>query len=487
MRSRYPETKVSSYCYHPIHVVDDTKDIYVPCGKCDGCRLHKANEWSMRVGNEIECNPFSIFFSLTYSNKFLPRLLYDPDKRVMFSDHVQNIRFDGTKVVRRKDDLVLSLKKFIPARNLQGNYLPYASKRDIILWLKLIRKNLIENGFTNRFDVSGKPLPLFRYFIISEYGPTTYRPHFHGLIFPSNEEISAFILERCIFPCWQMCDEDRVQPYVHYCDSGARGYVTQYLTMSADLPAVYKCYKELAPFRLSSKSPSIGSTSFVAKEVFQNVSQRIMVYSKQIARLGVKAILSYPSYYGNSLFPKCFRYGVSSSQRIQFVYGCLLRATYKGGYPYFVCSSWFRALLHPLDYAAAKAAYKFCYDVRGLDYFLYTLDMYYYLRSMSVLRKWYEEQQTIDLAKRPYDFLLLYDNLNEFVFGARFDTGTKRLAFQYFFEPLGIFDPLDLSERDIYQGHRDPNNVYQREVSSIVQSMVKESKYNEFSGNCPYV
>ena len=489
MRSRFPTTKVSSYCFHPVHVVDDTKDLYVPCGKCDGCRLHKANEWSMRVGSEIEQNPFSIFFSLTYSNKFLPHMVYDDVRKCMISDHSDNIRFDGTKVVRRRDGIVLPIKKFVPVRGMDKSVLAYASRRDIQLYLKLIRKKLIENGFKQPV-IDGRAQPYFRYFIISEYGPTTFRPHYHGIIFPNGlgeerQKIASFILECCLYPCWQMCDESRIEPYNHYCDSGAKGYVTQYLTMSADIPAVYRDYKEVQTFRLSSKSPSIGTSSFVDEEVCPDVSRRVMGYTKSIARLGTKSFLSYPSYYAVRLFPKCYRYGVSSSERIQFVYGCLLRATYKGGYPYAVCSSWFRALLHPLDYAAAKAAYRFCYDFRGLDYYLYTIDMFYYLRAMDVLRKWYHEMES-----RSYDtmsFVDMYDNLDEFIMQARFGIGCFPLAFDYFFNPKGIYSPLDIDARLCYTGKNTPNDVYKKEVSSIVQSMVKESKYNELSGNCPHV
>ena len=74
MASRYVSTPVVDYCFNPIRVFDDGKDIIVPCGKCDGCLLHKANEWSMRCGMEIEGSPATIFGSLTYSNKYYPKL-----------------------------------------------------------------------------------------------------------------------------------------------------------------------------------------------------------------------------------------------------------------------------------------------------------------------------------------------------------------------------------------------------------------------------
>ena len=37
MASRYPSIKVVDYCFNPRHVVDEDKDIIVPCGKCEGC------------------------------------------------------------------------------------------------------------------------------------------------------------------------------------------------------------------------------------------------------------------------------------------------------------------------------------------------------------------------------------------------------------------------------------------------------------------
>ena len=128
MASRYPITQVVDYCYNPIHVVDDDKDIIVPCGRCDGCLLHKANEWSMRCGMEIEDTPCTIFGSLTYENKYLPKLarvdsckfvrygnfksdgscdLIMDSQSVWISDHPYNIRFNGVQDVLREDHITV--------------------------------------------------------------------------------------------------------------------------------------------------------------------------------------------------------------------------------------------------------------------------------------------------------------------------------------------------------------------------------------------
>ena len=46
----------------------------VPCGKCLGCHLDRAREWSDRCLMEMDARPDApaYFLTLTYSNQFLP-------------------------------------------------------------------------------------------------------------------------------------------------------------------------------------------------------------------------------------------------------------------------------------------------------------------------------------------------------------------------------------------------------------------------------
>lgn len=482
MASRYPTTKVSSYCYHPVHVVDENKDIFVPCGKCDGCRLHQANTWSQRLGMDMESCPNSIFFNLTWNNKYLPKLIYDRNQHRLISDHSLNIRFDSVKDVPRKDNIVLEEKSFVKITHFDGDFLAYASKRDIQLWLKILRKKI--------FDIYGKGTKntSLRYFIISEFGPTTFRPHIHGVLMPEDREVAETILsERFIYTSWQMCDENRVTPFTHFADSGAKGYVTQYLTSSANLPRIYQLCKEVRSWRLSSKAQAVGLAAFSDAEVFRHISDGNMEYVRTIPRLGNKVVLSYPTYLLNRLFPKCYRYGVSSSSRIEFVYGSLLRNICLGRYPSALYTSWLRAFLHPNDYQAAKAAARFCTNRHALTHYLYSLDMVYYKRSMHVLKKWYYDMENINISLRPFDYLLMYDNWNQVIQNSRANIGSWRLAFDLFFASIGLdLNCFEVDARLIYKGYNMTDPQYVLEVQKIKQDMIKQSKYNEYSGNCPH-
>lgn len=95
----------------------------VPCGKCPQCLANQRQEWVFRLQQEYEKCSFGLFVTLTYDDEHLP---------------------------------------------LCG-----VEKRDVQLFLKRLRK---------RFQAQE-----LRYYIVSEYGDHTHRPHYHGLFFFSNK------------------------------------------------------------------------------------------------------------------------------------------------------------------------------------------------------------------------------------------------------------------------------------------------------------
>lgn len=118
-------------CISPITVVDKKTKVVtlVPCGKCYPCLLRKRHEWFFRLSCEADCSRGpNRFVTLTYTDEELPV-------------------------------------------NRAG--IPVVSKRDCQLFLKRLRTSC-----ERRFGCSD-----IRYFLISEYGPTTLRPHYHLALF----------------------------------------------------------------------------------------------------------------------------------------------------------------------------------------------------------------------------------------------------------------------------------------------------------------
>lgn len=111
------------------------KSIQVPCGKCCECRKRYQNDWALRINEEIKHFGYkAVFVTLTYNNDTVPKVVDKESGSIYLSvnkKHVQNL-----------------IKRF------RTNYK---------------RANGVDAEFT--------------YFLTSEYGPRTLRPHYHALFF----------------------------------------------------------------------------------------------------------------------------------------------------------------------------------------------------------------------------------------------------------------------------------------------------------------
>ena len=98
-------------CYHPIvgirtatgvsfesHRRLDGHSIELPCGRCIGCRMRRASDWSLRVMHESRLWPENCFVTLTYAPGCLP-----PNSSLEHSDFqkfMKRVRFHVKRPVR---------------------------------------------------------------------------------------------------------------------------------------------------------------------------------------------------------------------------------------------------------------------------------------------------------------------------------------------------------------------------------------------------
>lgn len=128
-------------CYNPITITIEepnatggVRRVAVPCGKCMSCLRDYQNAWSLRIQEEFIHYGYGYFFTLTYNNDSVPTVADTDSGRLYQSvckSHVQD-------------------------------------------WLKRFRTRLLRKN--------GRPKEI-KYFITSEYGPRTLRPHYHGVLF----------------------------------------------------------------------------------------------------------------------------------------------------------------------------------------------------------------------------------------------------------------------------------------------------------------
>lgn len=128
-------------CLNPITIKvdkgvynDNYRCVQVPCGKCPICLQKYQNSWTIRIMEELKSRPHNCFFTLTYRPSTLP--------------HVLNTNTGEVRAV--------------------------VCKKHIQDWIKRYR---------TRYYRKTRKKADFKYFICSELGPRTHRPHYHGIFF----------------------------------------------------------------------------------------------------------------------------------------------------------------------------------------------------------------------------------------------------------------------------------------------------------------
>lgn len=327
---------VFSSCPHS-HVVYNKytgQPVVVPCGNCLYCRMHKSMITAARIRSEAALHNFNLFFTLTYDNNNLPyaqrldSFLETCDSDIALD--IANLRatlFPGTPLGHLyiheaspgsyeladatdgyigEDCVPVEPKEFdVP------NSIAILSKHDVQKFFKRLRyyiKNDTENLLFN-VPVSERK---FRYYICGEYGPNTFRPHYHGLFFCDDFQIASAIRSCYIYKAWSHYLQDKsVRKPIGRIDvqfaKNAASYVSNYIASFYSLPRIL-ANGRWKPFYLSSKSPSLGVSENTIQKAFQAVTQKsIETTETKLDENGRIEIVSRPLSRSliSWLFPRC--------------------------------------------------------------------------------------------------------------------------------------------------------------------------------------
>lgn len=242
----------------------------VACGKCSACINAKAAKMVERLEVESTCHQFTYFCTLTYAPEHLPLLklmgenLVDLEpKRMHWKLGAFNINVPEElhKIHTSREE---NASSWLYIKECQINFggLPYLSSVDVQRFFKRLR-SLINRKFKSKSNNYNEKLPpKVRYYLCAEIGPTTYRPHYHFLLFFDSQWLASHISE-FIRETWQNGFVDS-SPVEH----SACSYVAQYLNSVAHLPAIYQT-ASLRPFAMFSKHPAIGTLIYNAEDLRQ--------------------------------------------------------------------------------------------------------------------------------------------------------------------------------------------------------------------------
>lgn len=298
MTEKEREKYLATECFHPRKVTNryTHETLFVRCGTCPSCLVHRSNIQCALISNMSSHFKYAYFFTLTYSDEFVPRvslevvercdaeseidaymsdsdprhLPYDDSKyqiaatylprsgcfRVHDSGRVRDFSetedsyqflhtFSGKEI---RDLLVASNGRYdfarkcvvFPSIDECRNEVLVLNPYDQNLFFKRLRKLIAE-----KYDEK------ICYYLVSEYGGRTYRPHWHGILFFNSDALTSSICE-LVSKSWSYGRTD-----CSLSRGSAAGYVASYINSFVDLPDFFNRHKEIKPRSYHSKGLSV--------------------------------------------------------------------------------------------------------------------------------------------------------------------------------------------------------------------------------------
>lgn len=256
------EMRTTLSCLDPkVVYLNDGRSKVVPCGHCDVCRNSKRSASLAKIAEEFAKHKATYFVTLTYADKYLPRLhFYSYGSRGVDSyDVIRACDIPGGFDFNRSfENAYYSLKgrfsEVADQQSLSYNYMvsyddlkpvferldrsivpdvPVLNIRDVQLFLKRLRKSIHNRCLTLNLSKEHETL---RYYAVGEYGPLHFRPHYHLLLFTDSEAIAEDLCA-LVSSCWSY-------GYSNSSLAGAQSasYVAGYLNSFASLPRFYTAY-----------------------------------------------------------------------------------------------------------------------------------------------------------------------------------------------------------------------------------------------------
>lgn len=247
-RCQHPRTVVNKYTHEPV---------VVPCGCCPSCVLRRSAIQTNLLTTYSAQFRYVYFVTLTYAPCFLPTLEVsivetctddiadlscvpniddldagDPNTYLFGFRSVPrsaSVKLKNSTVERTFKDPEVSFSYPMKPKELLSildkvkhnvpNRIPYVCNRDLDLFLKRLR--------------SYYPDEKLRYYAVSEYGPTSFRPHWHLLLFSDSERFSKTVCEN-VSKAWSYgrCDATLSRGF-------AAPYVASYVNSFVALPDFY--------------------------------------------------------------------------------------------------------------------------------------------------------------------------------------------------------------------------------------------------------
>lgn len=287
-------------CEHPKKITTkDGRSMVVSCGHCLSCIVQKAHSKSNVCAQQEKLSKYTFFVTLTYNKDNVP-CAYP----VYLIDDSQPSRKQYIELYDEETGELLG-SCYYPHKKCKAiinrtddKKLHYARYTDLQKFIKRLRRRIE----TSKKSYNNEKI---KYYAVSEYGPKTYRPHFHILLYFDSSELSQD-LAKIIRSCWSYG-----YSYTTLSQGHVTSYVASYVNSVVALPAI---------LQTSSTHPKSSHSSCLAipfftkefKEIYRNEPERLV---RSIEHTDGNGHVSYSapwSSYKTYLFPKCPGYAYKS-------------------------------------------------------------------------------------------------------------------------------------------------------------------------------
>lgn len=298
MTEKEREKYLATECFHPRKVTNryTHETLFVRCGTCPSCLVHRSNIQCALISNMSSHFKYAYFFTLTYSDEFVPRVSLEVVERCdaeseidayMSDSDPRHLPYDDSRYQIAATYLPRSgcfrvhdsgrvrdfsetedsyqflhtfsgkeIRDLLVASN--GRY-DFACKRVVFPSIDECRNEVLvlnpydQNLFFKRLRklIAEKYDEKICYYLVSEYGGRTYRPHWHGILFFNSDALTSSICE-LVSKSWSYGRTD-----CSLSRGSAAGYVASYINSFVDLPDFFNRHKEIKPRSYHSKGLSV--------------------------------------------------------------------------------------------------------------------------------------------------------------------------------------------------------------------------------------
>lgn len=286
------QKSLSVQCLHPKRIVNPYthEKLVVPCGHCRACALKRNQHLAFLCDLEAQSHKYCVFITLTYANRYIPRAQLVDSLTTPFSYDL--VSEDG-EIFGDSNMNSEQVEKLLQKMHLFGA-VPYLRKSDLQKFLK-------------RFRYYAKKITKerVRYFGCGEYGPTTFRPHYHLLLYFSSEELLQACYE-IVSTCWPFgridCQLSR---------GSVSSYVAGYVNSTCLVPEVLKIHP-VRPFVVHSTQLGQGFLDSQSEEIYSLTPDEFIKRGMQINGK-YREFFVWRSYY-SYWYPRCKGYSRKSSR-----------------------------------------------------------------------------------------------------------------------------------------------------------------------------